>query len=132
MIKFSTKIKAHLDLIALSLGGLYLIFLTFVPISWQGIPCLFLMFTGLPCPGCGMTRAFQQILRWNWVDAFNYNLLAIPVFLGFLAFFLITVLCYITKVDLLPKFKEISKKKAPFIIVIGFALMAVSWILNLL
>jgi len=28
---------------------------------------------GLPCPACGMTRAALQLLRLNFVQAFNYN-----------------------------------------------------------
>lgn len=37
------------------------------------LPCLFRTFTGLDCPGCGMTRAFYCLLHFNFAGAFRYN-----------------------------------------------------------
>ncbi|AGI40192.1 hypothetical protein CSTERTH_10885 [Thermoclostridium stercorarium subsp. thermolacticum DSM 2910] len=38
-------------------------------------PCSFRYFTGLYCPGCGMTRALHAALNLRFSDAFSYNLL---------------------------------------------------------
>ncbi|TYQ18026.1 UNVERIFIED_CONTAM: uncharacterized protein DUF2752 [Acetivibrio alkalicellulosi] len=35
--------------------------------------CLFLNFTGIPCPSCGMTRAFISLFRGDLAGAFNYH-----------------------------------------------------------
>ncbi|GAB4381032.1 MAG: DUF2752 domain-containing protein [Elainellaceae cyanobacterium] len=46
--------------------------------------CPFLRYTGIPCPGWGMTRSFMAIARGDWQQALNYHLLAPLVFAGFL------------------------------------------------
>ncbi len=35
--------------------------------------CLFKWFTGLPCPGCGMTRAYVQLFSGHLEEAFYYH-----------------------------------------------------------
>jgi hypothetical protein len=54
----------------------------------DGIPgvelCLFRFWTGLPCPGCGLTRSGAHLLRGHIARAFNYNpfgLVIIPAIL---------------------------------------------------
>ena len=37
------------------------------------VPCLFKSVTGIPCAGCGMTRAFLAIGRGNLYEAFRFN-----------------------------------------------------------
>jgi hypothetical protein len=44
--------------------------------------CLFKNFSGLPCPGCGLTHSFCAIGKGNLEEAFRFNLL------GPVAFFL--------------------------------------------
>lgn len=39
--------------------------------------CPFLWFTGIPCPGCGMTRAFLALVQGDFLAAFGYH----PLFL---------------------------------------------------
>ena len=38
-----------------------------------GISCVFIELFGLPCPGCGMTRALFSLLRLDFYSAFRYN-----------------------------------------------------------
>lgn len=38
-----------------------------------GIPCVFKVLFGIPCPGCGMTRALFALLRGDLAAAFKYN-----------------------------------------------------------
>ncbi|HBZ65072.1 MAG TPA: DUF2752 domain-containing protein [Lachnospiraceae bacterium] len=42
------------------------------PTEWLP-PCLFRFVTGLPCPGCGGTRAFAAVLRGDLIHAFFYH-----------------------------------------------------------
>jgi hypothetical protein len=39
--------------------------------------------TGIPCPGCGMTRGFMAIASGNLREAIGYNLFSPILFLGF-------------------------------------------------
>lgn len=37
------------------------------------IPCPFRFFTGIPCPGCGMTRAYITLLEGDVMGAFAFH-----------------------------------------------------------
>ncbi|MEN3041421.1 MAG: DUF2752 domain-containing protein [Bacteroidia bacterium] len=39
--------------------------------------CIFKNLTGMDCPGCGLTRATQHLLHWDWQKAMQYNPLVI-------------------------------------------------------
>lgn len=41
--------------------------------------CLFRLFTGLPCPGCGLCHAGVAMLKGRWLDSFRFHPLLIPV-----------------------------------------------------
>lgn len=49
------------------------------------IICPFRVFTGLPCPGCGMTRAFCAIGHGEVWRAINFNALSPALFLAAIA-----------------------------------------------
>lgn len=54
------------------------------------IPCMFKSILGISCPGCGMTRAINEIMHLRFIEAFKLNILSIPfVILGGLSFFVI-------------------------------------------
>ena len=42
-----------------------------------GIPCLINKCFGVYCPGCGMTRAVDALLKLNFKEAFRYNTFSI-------------------------------------------------------
>ncbi len=56
---------------------LYFAFITLLHIG-----CPILSVTGIPCPGCGMTRALINLLKLNFSQAFSYHPLCffMPVF----------------------------------------------------
>ena len=39
----------------------------------HGVPCLFKELTGIPCPGCGMTRSVISMLRGDLFSAVHYS-----------------------------------------------------------
>ncbi len=47
--------------------------------------CLFYNVTGVPCPGCGMTRAFLHLLKGDILHAFQYHpLFPLVIFIPFI------------------------------------------------
>jgi len=49
--------------------------------------CLFYAFTGKPCPGCGMTRAFLLLGQFKIREALEINLFSVPLLLLMAAYF---------------------------------------------
>ena len=43
--------------------------------------CIFRVLTGYDCPGCGMTRAFREMVSLDVLEAFRYNPLGPVIFL---------------------------------------------------
>ena len=52
------------------------------------VPCVIRAVTGVPCPGCGMTRALISALRLDFVAAFLHHPLfpTVPVLYAFFLF----------------------------------------------
>ena len=49
-------------------------YVAFVAICWVlKIPCLWQHFLGIPCPGCGMTRAWDAFLHLDLANAFRHH-----------------------------------------------------------
>lgn len=49
--------------------------------SKLGLPCIFIGTIGIPCPGCGMTRALKAALKLNFSKAFSFHWMfwALPI-----------------------------------------------------
>lgn len=66
-----------------SLGMLFLV--SHLPPEGAGVPvCLFQAMSGLPCPGCGLTRALSCLVQGYPAAAFSYHpfaFLVLPLFL---------------------------------------------------
>lgn len=59
------------------------------------IPCLYYTTTGLLCPGCGTTRMFLSLIKFDFAAAFSYN----PVmFVLLILWVLISLLCFCDKI----------------------------------
>lgn len=55
-------------------------------------PCGFLVVTGLPCPGCGMTTSFSNMVRADVVAAALANPFGIPLSLATMFFIPLSIL----------------------------------------
>ncbi len=58
-------------------------FVIFVTSGIFDIACPFKLTFGIRCPGCGLTRSFLAIYNLKFKEAFNYNILGIPLFIFF-------------------------------------------------
>lgn len=41
--------------------------------GWPLWPCVFAEITGLPCPGCGLTRATSSLLQGDWRTSWQFH-----------------------------------------------------------
>lgn len=99
---------------------IFLLSITIIPVS-----CIFKQFTGIYCPGCGMTRAFYSILSFNFVNAFFYNILSIPLFI-FLIIFIYNLIIDVVKnrFSFIPiLFKLFSKYYIVIIVLLFFSFL---------
>lgn len=74
------KKKMLKPFIPLTLAFIAYVILLFI--SGNETICFFKVYTGLPCPGCGMTRAFLSVSRGNFQEAFFWHPLWIWVLIG--------------------------------------------------
>ncbi|MCE9595055.1 MAG: DUF2752 domain-containing protein [Planctomycetes bacterium] len=79
----TTPKLAAKPMVWLSLGALAVLVLSFwlTPQSLPGIStCVFYAWTGVPCAGCGMTRAFCSLGHGSWSAAWAYHPLSFPLY----------------------------------------------------
>lgn len=64
----------------------FLLLVVLLAVDIWNIPCPFRQWVGIPCPGCGMTRAWRAMLRLDITAAFSYHPLfwTIPLLLFYL------------------------------------------------
>ncbi len=63
--------KQDLKTVALIGSGLLVLF-TIMYVTF-GTNCISVWLTGMPCPGCGLTRAGLAVLRFDFVEAWEMN-----------------------------------------------------------
>ena len=119
MTKFNKQIL--LLLIILLVFGILVVFIF-------DIDCIFKKIFHIPCPGCGLTRAFKALLKGNILLAFNYNILTIPICIFLLTTVTLLIIDYIQKEKYLQKFFLTLKKNYIFIIII----LIISFITNII
>ena len=92
------------------------------------VNCVFKSITGLPCPGCGLTRGFRSLFSGHIIDAFNYNVLTIPIFLFLLVLAILLVIDFVFK----KKYTERLLKKLSNYYMLIIAIVIISWIINIM
>lgn len=108
---------------------IFFIALIFLVLVLNNIPCIFKSIFHIPCPGCGLTRAFKELLKLNIPKAIYYNILSVPLLIFFIYWFILFIKDIIKKED-----KSIDTimnlfKKYWILIVI---LVLISWVLNII
>ena len=81
--------KIYSVILAVGLG-----YWLWIRLTGLSIPCLYLITTGLRCPGCGSTRMMLSLLRLDFAAAFSYNPV---VFVLFGIWNLIAFFCFVGK-----------------------------------
>lgn len=91
--------------------------------------CIFHRFTGIPCPGCGLTRAGGHLLHAEWREALWCNPMVYPLAL------ILTILFLSAIVDALfdtKWFERLSHVKISWpVIVVLIILVAANWAWNI-
>lgn len=116
--------KTNKILILISSIGIILIFLIYPEIN---IPCIFKKIFHIPCPACGMTRAFKLIFKLKIIKSFSYNILAFPLLLTLIILSIINIIDILLKKKYLNKIINIITTNYYIIII----LLLISWIINI-
>ncbi len=112
---FFEKIKKPREkLLITALIALYVMIIYFSPMS-----CPILTITKIPCPGCGMTRAWISVLKLDFSAAFSYNAM----------FWSVPLLYYALLTDGTP-FKNKKFNICFYAIIIGG--FATNWLFNII
>ena len=81
--------------------------------------CPFKNIFGVSCFGCGMTRGFLSILKFDFKSAYCYNILSIPLFCCIAIYFILIVVDILFDKDFISAVeKQLSKKYMYFIYIL--------------
>lgn len=72
-VNSSQGYKGAVELIRRALSCIGALFAAWLALYLLDIGCVFRLMTGIPCPGCGMTRAWLAALRLDFAAAFAYH-----------------------------------------------------------
>lgn len=112
------------NICVLAVLTIFLLMIGLLPVT-----CLFWQVTGIYCPACGMTRAFYSILELDFIGAFRYNIMSIPLFIfTILSFMILIYEIFSNQFRYIPKLLEILSNK--LVIVIIFSFILISFIIN--
>lgn len=88
-------------------------------------PCGFLVYTGYPCPGCGLTTAFTHMIRLEVLGAFSANPFGIPLFLFTAAMIPLALLGIVRRLPVIDTLDRLHAEK----IAIGLSILSIAvWI----
>lgn len=110
------KVVSRWSIMLLLVGILYLLI---VYKTGYGIPCFFRLFTGLYCPGCGITHMFLALFCLDIQTAWSSHpilLLMLPVLCGLL---IKNLMCYVWNGS-----KRISRLDAAILYICAVLLVA--------
>jgi hypothetical protein len=97
------------------MGGLPLLFAHAIELNdLPLIPCLFLKFSGFPCPFCGYTRSFQAMAKGDFIYAFTNCPMACVLYIVCVLMFIWNAVAILSGMRLAPGevFRLIPQKPA--------------------
>ena len=65
--------------------------------SWE---CPLLKVTGVPCPGCGLSRGMMALGQGDWQASFTYHAFSLPILLGVLFVGIVSLLSQTSRVHI--------------------------------
>ena len=113
-------------LVAYGIGVLFLFLTTNTPFS---VPCFFRILTGIPCPGCGLTRSFILASQLNFIDAIMTNILFLPLLVGMVAYLICAIIDVSSERQAIKRLNLMLNKR--WIIALAVLLTATSWYFNI-
>ena len=111
---------------AYSIGVLVFAILHNTPIY---IPCFFRAITGIPCPGCGLTRAVTLFVQLDFVAAARMNLMFVPLLIGSLVYIGFAIAEMKTKKEYVQQLNFALKKW--WVIAFAVVMACASWVYNI-
>ncbi len=88
-------------------------------------PCYFLLYTGIPCPACGLTTSFAHTVRFHFYEAFITQPFG---FIACLATMLLIPLCLYLLYRRVLWTHFLAARSTKFLMYFGIALMAAGWV----
>ncbi len=90
-------------------------------------PCGFLVYTGYPCPGCGLTTSFAHMIRLEVFGAFHANPFGILLFLATAAIVPMSLYGIVKKLPVIDTLDRLHAEK----IAIGLSIVSiVVWVVK--
>lgn len=90
-------------------------------------PCGFLVYTGYPCPGCGLTTAFAHMIRLEVLGAFHSNPFGILLFCCTVALIPLSVLGIVRRLPVIDTLDRLHAEK----IAIGLSVISIGlWLVR--
>ncbi len=90
--------------------------------------CIFKDLIGIPCPACGLTRAFENIFCGNFINSFDYNILGFPLFIFGSAMIGMLIYDLFKNDDLFVRFLTICFNRYYWLIIV---MLLLSWGINI-
>lgn len=88
-------------------------------------PCGFLVFTGYPCPGCGLTTAFAYMIRLQVTGAWTANPFGIALFLATAAFIPFAAMGFVRGWSVVAALDRVHAEKIAIVLA---ALSVITWV----
>lgn len=91
-------------------------------------PCGFLVFTGFPCPGCGLTTSFSHMVRFQLPSAFLANPFGVVLFLATFATIPLAAVGFVRGWAVVPTLDRLHAEKIAIVLAV---LSLVTWVIRL-